>query len=318
MHTLRGRASFVGLVLVMASCGGRGGPGDGGTDPRDIRGNYNIKYDNALTLSILLGGGVRTVNATTDAGLIDFGYINGQPVTLDLNAYCARSEVVCPSEAFWQRVAIDQPNLSQNNFDLQVMTVIDDTVHVLDAGQKAAATGGLVDHNNTDRYLIGLGINGGATQNCAALAVSYSHGRFTHTGETVSNVTVYRYANGAPCNADGGVVYGGAPDAGGLPDGGQMTCSASQVQQINYPPGATVAGIAEGKVSLAWAGGCAFGPFLAGAVLLAETGYTGTRSGAYDPPPFTPAVVVQPDGGLNADGGAIPTGCDGGTADGGC
>ena len=318
MLDLRGNAALVVVGLVTFSCGGRGGPQDGGVDPRDIRGNYAIQYDNRLKLSILLGGGVRTVEAGTDAGTIDFGYINGQPVTLDLSAYCARPEVTCPSEAFWKKVAIDQPNLQQNNFNLQVMTVIDDTVHVLDAGQRAAAAGGLVDHGNADRFLLGLGLNGGASQACAALAASFSHGRFTHVGETVSTVTVYRYANGQACNPDGGAVDGGAPDAGGLPDGGQLSCNGAQVQQINYPAGAAVSGIAEGKVSLAWAGGCAFGPVLAGAVLLAETGYTGTRTGNYDPPPFTPAPVVQPDAGLETDGGAIPTGCDGGNPDGGC
>ena len=35
-----------------------------------------------------------------------------------------------------------------------------------------------------------------------------------------------------------------------------------------------------------------------------ETGYTGKRTGDFDPPPFTPAPVVLPDSGFPEDGGA--------------
>jgi hypothetical protein len=44
--------------------------------------------------------------------------------------------------------------------------------------------------------------------------------------------------------------------------------------------------------------------------LTLETGFTGTRTGNYDPPPFTPAQVVLPDGGL--DGGVTDGGADAG------
>ena len=290
--------------IAFACGGGGGGPGDA----RDVRGNYDVTYDNQLKLTLYVGGAVREVTQTGYGGIVDFGTINGQPVTFDLTAHCAKPEVECPSESFWAKVAVDQPDITKNNFDLQTLQVIDNTVHNPPAGQKAPAAAGLVDHNNADRYLLGLGINGGTNQACAALAVSFAHGRFTHAGETVTMVTEYRTPGGQACNPDAGVVDAGGTDAGAPPP-----CNPVQVQKINVPAGAAVNGIADGKVVLGWAGGCAFWPFLAGAVLIVETGYTGTRTGAFDPPPYIPAEVVLPDGGL-PDAGS----CDGGSMDGGC
>ena len=54
-------------------------------------------------------------------------------------------------------------------------------------------------------------------------------------------------------------------------------------------------------VFVGWAGGCAFGPALVGATLTLQTGFTGTRTGDFDPPPYTPAEVVVPDGGFDAE-----------------
>ena len=123
-----------------------------------------------------------------------------------------------------------------------------------------------------------------------------------------------RTESGRVCSLDAGVVDagagdggdgdGGMADAGLLPDGG-LDCTLVPVTRLVVPPGALVNGIKEGKVFVGWAGGCAFGPVLAGATLTLETGYVGTRTGDYDPPPFTPAPLVLPDGGADAgaDGG---------------
>ncbi len=115
--------------------------------------------------------------------------------------------------------------------------------------------------------------------------------------------TVYRDESGHDCNPDAGTSSDGgasAADAGLLADGGMHTCTASQVETLVVPKGAKVDGIADGEIGLAWAGGCAFGPFLVGATLTLETGYTATRTGDFDPPPYTPAPVVLPDGGTDA------------------
>ena len=88
-----------------------------------------------------------------------------------------------------------------------------------------------------------------------------------------------------------------------------LDCTLVPITQLVVPPGAKVDGIKEGKVFLGWAGGCAFGPILAGATLTLETGYVGARTGNYDPPPFTPAPVVLPDGGADADPTPAPENC---------
>jgi hypothetical protein len=305
---------FVAGALLAAVCAPPP-PGPGEEDPRDVTGNYDLTYDNKLRMQLNIGGAVREVTQTGYGGIADFGTYNGQPVTLDLTQFCAKPEVKCPSEQFWAKVAIDQPNLQKNGSDLQELRVIDNQDPMPPAGQKAASLTGLVDHANSDRFLIGLGIQGGATQNCAAFDVSFASGRFSHEGERTTTTMEYRDPSGKACSPDAGAMMmsdAGAGDGGAADAGIPKPCTLQNITRISWDAGAAIAGITEGRVGFAWAGGCAFGPFLAGATLYLETGYTGQRTGDFDPPPFTPAPVTQPDGGF-PDGGAT----DGGSTDGG-
>lgn len=288
-------------VLALFSCGG-GFEGGSTKEARDVSGNYAVTYDDQLTLKLNVGGAVREVTQRGYGGVVDFGVVNGQSVTLDLTGFCARPEVQCPSEAFWARIAVTQPNLNDNGLDLQQLTVVNDTVHTLDAGVRAPSLSGLVDHHQQDRFLLGLGIEGGANQSCAAISVSLAGGRFSRVGERTETAMELRTMAGRSCSLDAGVDDGGARDAGmALADGG-VDCALVSVQRLVIPPNAAVNGITDGKVFMGWLGGCAFGPVLVGATLTLETGFTGTRTGAYDPPPFTPAPVVLPsDAGV--DGG---------------
>lgn len=289
--------------LITCSCGGFGGGSP--SEERDVTGNYALTYDNQLTVKLHVGGAVREVTHSGYGGVVDFGSVEGQPTTLDLTAFCAKPEVQCPSEAFWAKVAIDQPDLKRNKLDLQRVVVVNDTVRELDAGVRAQSLGGLVDHAQEDRFLLGLGAQGASNSNCLALGVSLAGGRFTRDGEAQVTRTVFRTSGGAACSLDAGVddggVEAGAADAGPalLPDGG-VDCAPVQVRRWEAPKGAKVNGIAEGRVFMGWAGGCAFGPFLAGATLTLETGFLGQRTGDFDPPPYTPAPVVLPDGGVDA------------------
>jgi hypothetical protein len=136
---LRRSAAAV-VALVTFSCGGGGNntpPGE-----RDVTGNYTIRYDDQLRLQLNVGGAVREVTQSGYGGVVDFGMVNGQPATIDLTQFCARPEVKCPSESFWAKVAVDQPDLNTSRFGLQKLVVINDTQHVLDAGVKAEAIGG--------------------------------------------------------------------------------------------------------------------------------------------------------------------------------
>lgn len=290
------RAAYAVAGLVILSCGGGG---NSTPEQRDVSGNYALTYDDQLRIRLDVGGAVREVTQQGYGGIVDFGTVNGQPTTLNLTTFCAKPEVKCPSEAFWSRVAITQPELLSNRLELQKLVVVNDTVHRLDAGVRAASLSGLVDHDQNDRFLLGLGAEGGSNSSCVALSVSLAGGRFSRAGETMETSMEPRSSTGKVCSLDAGVSDAGSSDAG-VGDGG-VDCALVPVTRLVAPPGAVVDGIKEGKVFLGWAGGCAFGPVLAGATLTFETGFVGARTGAYDPPPFTPAPVVLPDGG--ADGG---------------
>lgn len=298
------RIAYVVFGVVTFSCGGGGGGNNSTPEERDVSGNYALTYDNRLTVKLDVGGATREVTQQGYGGVVDFGTINGQPTTLDLTAFCAKPEVKCPSEAFWAKVAVTQPDLRANSLDLQKLVVVNDSVHSLDAGVRAESLSGLVDHNQRDQFLLGLGAQGGSNSNCAAIAVSLAGGRFSRVGERMETTMELRTMAGRVCSLDAGVADagsdGGAADAGLLADGG-VDCSLVPITRLVVSPGAKVDGIKEGKVFLGWAGGCAFGPVLAGATLTMETGFVGARSGNYDPPPFTPAPIVLPDAGV--DGG---------------
>jgi hypothetical protein len=298
------RALYVVVGVLTFSCGGNNST----PEERDVSGNYALTYDDQLKIRLDVGGAVREITQQGYGGIVDFGTINGNPTTLDLTAFCAKPEVQCPSEAFWKKVAITQPDLKTSRLDLQKLVVVNDTEHVLDAGVRAASLSGLVNHADDDKYLLGLGIQGGTASSCAALSVSLAGGRFSRVGERQETTMEPRTLAGRVCSLDAGVPDAGSSDAGSdggvpagyLPDGG-VDCALVPITRLVVPPGAKVDGIKEGKVFLGWAGGCAFGPVLVGATLTLETGYVGTRTGNYEPPPFTPAPIVLPDGG--ADGG---------------
>ena len=304
-------AAFV-LGLVTFSCGGLQN-NNSTPEERDVSGNYALTYDNQVRLRLNVAGAVREVTQTGYGGVVDFGMVNGNPTRLDLTAFCAKPEVQCPSEAFWSKVAVTQPDLRSSRLDLQKLVVVNDTERVLDAGVRAPSLSGLVDHNQQDKFILGLGLEAGANQACVALAVSLAGGRFSRVGERLETTMEPRTMAGRECSFDAGVPDAGASDGGadggsdgGVPPGyladGGVDCTLVPVTRLVVPPGAKVDGIKEGKVFLGWAGGCAFGPILAGATLTLETGFTGTRTGNYDPPPFTPAPIVLPDAGTE-DGG---------------
>ncbi len=295
------RTLVVTCFLAM-SCGGWSGASE---EARDVSGNYALAWDDRLTVRLSVGGAVREVTQTGLGGVVDFGVIDGEPVTLDLTTFCAREEVRCPSEALWSKVALYQPDLS-NGGDLQKLVIIDDTRHELDAGERAPSLAGLVDHAQQDRFLLGLGLEGGVSGSCAALGVSLAGGRFSR-GAACSLDAGEGEVTDAGLEPDGGEPDGGTPEAL-LPDGG-VDCALADVTRLVVPAGARVKGLTEGRVFVGWAAGCALGPVLAGGTLTLETGFTGVRTGDYEPPPFTPAEVVLPDGGL--DGGLVLDGGEG-------
>jgi hypothetical protein len=273
-----------GTGLLLAAAVGFAGCGPGGTPPPEVRGNYALTHEDRLTLKLDVAGAVRERTATGYGEVVDFGTHDGQPVTLDLAAFCGREEVSCPSEVLWSKVAVDQPSLRSPRADAWVLNVVDDTVHDLPAGQRAGVVAGLL--NREDRFVLGLGARGEGQGHCAVLAVSLAGGRFSRAGERVETVTEWRDGEGRTCAAPG---EDEEPAEG---------CTARERTRVVAPAGARVDGIKEGRVATAYLGGCAFGPLLVGATLTIESAFTGTRTGDFDPPPFTP---LEPDPDLEAD-----------------
>ena len=300
--TMTKRLVFATLLL---GCGGAGQMGGMPRDSATVNGNYDVRYEDKVTVKVDLGGAVREQTHDGMSGTVDFGMYNGQPLTLDLASFCAKPEVKCPSESFWTKVSVREPNRGASS--LQQLDVIDNEQHTLDAGVRAPALSGLIDHAQDDKFLLGLGATGASTANCLALGLSLAGGRFTRAGERFVTSTVYRTPKGQPCDPDAGVMDAGlASDGGGDAgsDGGvAVSCAAVQVRKREFPDGAVVDGIAEGKILVGYAGACAFGPAVVGATVTLETNFTGTRTGDFDPPPFTPAPQVLPDAGV--DGGLV-------------
>ncbi|MDF1561987.1 MAG: hypothetical protein P1V51_03025 [Deltaproteobacteria bacterium] len=302
------RKTVLGVAVVLSVSGCLERPGGNQSD-WDVRGNYDLTYQDQIDLKLNIAGAIREATATGYGGVVDFGMHEGNPLTLDLSAHCAKEEVVCPNESFWDKVAIDQVNADRNTA-LHSIMVVDDTVHDLPEGTNAESRGGIVNQDRNNRFLVGLGLAGAAQGACGALAASVAVGRFTHAGESIETEIVYRDESGQPCvpgEGDGGTADGGAVvDGGDGATGGE--CLEVLAERLTWPAGAAVDGIEDGRVIMAWAGGCAFGPILVGATLTMQVRYDGVRTGDYDPPlgvdpPITVEGEVPPDEPIAAEGG---------------
>jgi hypothetical protein len=277
--------SLSALVLLMAA----GCPDE--TPASDARGNYDLTYDDTLTVRLKIGGVVREAEGTEE-DTVTFDTDSG-PVTIDLGAFCGREDVQCPSETLWSAVSVDQPNIEARIPNTHVLNFINNTERDLPAGVRAEVVSGLVDERDRFGLILGAGHEDNG-DNCGLLAVSTAGGRFSHEGERLEEIPVEV--------ADGGDV-----------DGGEAAIDGAPRTRVVWEEGAPVDGIKEGKVKLGFLGACAFGPALLAATLELETGFTGVRTGALDPPPFVPldpedvgeGLDGPPlDGGVPADAGA--------------
>jgi hypothetical protein len=253
----------------------------------DVTGNYDLTWDNVLDLKLKVGGAVYQETATSAGQTVTFNGASagGQPVSLDLNEFCTRTEVQCPSETLWTKISVDQPKMDSNVSNSHVLNVINDTVHELPAGQHAEVRAGWVDQNDGFLLALGAGGTGGGQQGvggCALLALSIAGGRFSHEGETVEEPPAL--------------------------DAGEVTAEAGvPVAKVTWDEGAPVDGIKEGQMAVGYLGGCAFGPILVGASLEIRTGFTAVRTGDFDPPPFEPLDPEEIEEGI-VDGGGYDFG----------
>ncbi|MCC7073701.1 MAG: hypothetical protein IT383_20490 [Deltaproteobacteria bacterium] len=272
------------VLLILVSAAITAGCRDN-TPASDVRGNYQLSFDDRITIKLDIAGAKQSSEGS-ESGTVTF-QINGNPVVLDLAAFCAKEEVKCPSEVLWTEVAVDQPNIAAANPNTHVLNVIDNRVHAPPAGVAAEVIGGLIGAD--DRFTLLVGGQTRGNGDCGLLALSVAEGRFSHEGESVVDEPA------APAFVDGGTAIDG-----GVLDGG-TALDAGFVSRLTIPPGSPVDGIKDGRLRVGFLGVCAFGPALLGATLELSTGFSGTRTGPFDPPPFTPVDPESvPDGIVDA------------------
>lgn len=173
-------------VLALA-CAGGGKPADSAdtsdtaapANPRDVRGVYDVTWSDVFTVTLDFGGVSQT--ATSDGSdVVTFNGPDGEPLELDVGAWCADPSVNCPSEAWPTQLAIDQDS-PELEADASVL-------HAYDAVSPGARVDGLVTHAD-HRFLFGLDGGSGSSGSCGAVAISLAGGVFTLDGDAVNGIS---------------------------------------------------------------------------------------------------------------------------------
>lgn len=152
-----------------------------GNVAQDVRGLYTLSWSQVYTVRLDIGGAVQEQQSEGETGLLTFNAPDGSPMEVDLGAFCAEPEVVCPSEVLPDTVAIDQD-------DPQVVQSVH-TLRLWDPESPAVVRSGLVRHD-TDEFLFGLEGEGEGDGSCGALALSLAGGHFDHGSDSGSEAVV--------------------------------------------------------------------------------------------------------------------------------
>ncbi|MDO9280718.1 MAG: hypothetical protein Q7U06_02350 [Pseudomonadota bacterium] len=227
--------------LLLLACAGGGTAPDGAAADQDVRGVYAVTWADDLTIRLDIGGAVQEATAGTDE-VVTFNAPDGSPLELDLAAYCADPNVVCPSEAWPAEVAIDQDDPTVSS-DLH-------TLRAWDAVTPGAVVSGAVDHRS-DQLLFGLDGASGSGGNCAALALSLAGGTFAY------------------------------PSAADTADTAEDTAGDVLADGVAAAEGGPI-GIVDGRVAVGWLGVCAWSGLAVAATLSVETEYEAARIGGLE------------------------------------
>ncbi len=95
------------LPLLGAAAGDGCGALNSRSPAPDIGGTWDITYDDTLDVEITIGGNVYQETVGSQGGSVTINH-NGEPFTFDLD--CARTDVICPSEAWPESVQLEQRN----------------------------------------------------------------------------------------------------------------------------------------------------------------------------------------------------------------
>ncbi|MGE3545646.1 MAG: hypothetical protein AB7L28_17040, partial [Kofleriaceae bacterium] len=78
----------------------------------DVRGTWDITYDDMIGVEVKIGGAVYHAELGAGGGAVTINHA-GKPYTFDLA--CERPDVVCPSEAWPEQVVIEQRNVQRQH-----------------------------------------------------------------------------------------------------------------------------------------------------------------------------------------------------------
>jgi len=111
------KALYLALIAIPALPALMGAQGDGcaagsRSPAPDVRGTWNIEYDDTIGVEVKLGGAVYHAELGAAGGTVTINHA-GQPYSFALD--CGRPEIVCPSEAWPNQVLIEQRDVQHQH-----------------------------------------------------------------------------------------------------------------------------------------------------------------------------------------------------------
>jgi hypothetical protein len=103
---------LVTLLPLAMGAQGDGCAANSASPAPDVRGTWNIEYDDRIGVEVRIGGAVYSEELGAGGGAITIDHA-GKPYTFDLD--CGRPEIVCPSEAWPERVVIEQRDVNRQH-----------------------------------------------------------------------------------------------------------------------------------------------------------------------------------------------------------
>jgi hypothetical protein len=224
----------VALPMLMGARGDGCAAGSRSPAP-DVTGVWDITYDDALSVTVRIGGAVYTEELGAQGGSFTITH-EGQPLTFDLD--CARPEILCPSEAWPETVEVEQRNTT---YEHQMIVTLptqscEGTLDQPDAESCGAGTnnpacdlvcngevavagterfGVIGESGDTFRLYLGAGI---ATNglNCALLAASVADAYIGSEAEGTDAWHAVSFEDGeVTVGYAGGCLWAGDPDMDG-------------------------------------------------------------------------------------------------------
>ncbi|MAE29936.1 MAG: hypothetical protein CMJ87_13290 [Planctomycetes bacterium] len=127
-----------------------------------VEGNYTLTYDDVIRVYV------------NDSLVVELDGANGGTIPLtdeieiEYDELCSGEDAICPSEAYWDEVAIYQP--------LGVDNALLNAVNIGSIGEEGVRLAGLLGNDATFDLLLGLSAS--ANEQCLAIGISLAEGQF--------------------------------------------------------------------------------------------------------------------------------------------